>query len=130
MIRLKADPDGFFLLLPTPYASSNRLFQLVKPSFIPPQDLGQPRPIHYLLCEAANAVRRTHSTLRDKYPSLVPRKGHKKAIIAVAHKMIRTIVFVLTRREAYRDPGEATIFQKRLGQREGLARPQHGGLSR
>jgi transposase len=61
--------------------------------------------IRYLLCEAANAARRTHSTLRDKYQSLVPRKGHKKAIIAVAHKMIRTIFVLVTRREAYRDPG-------------------------
>lgn len=61
--------------------------------------------IRYLLCEAANAARRTHSTLRDKYQSLVPRKGHKKAIIAVAHQMIRTIYVLFTRREAYRDPG-------------------------
>ena len=41
----------------------------------------------------------------DKYPNLVPRKGHKKAIIAGAHKMIRTIFVLFTRREAYRDPG-------------------------
>jgi transposase len=61
--------------------------------------------IRYLLCEAANAARRTHSALRDKYQSLVPRKGHKKAIIAVAHKMVRTIFIVFTRRKAYRDPG-------------------------
>jgi hypothetical protein len=46
----------------------------------------------------------------------VLRKGYKKAIIAVAHKMICTIFVLLTRREAYRDPGEATILQKRLGQ--------------
>jgi transposase len=38
-------------------------------------------------------------------PSLVPRKGHKKAIIAGAHKMVRTIFVLFTRREAYRDPG-------------------------
>jgi transposase len=61
--------------------------------------------IRYLLCEAANAARRTNSALRNKYQSLVPRKGHKKAIIAVAHKMIRTIFVLFTRREAYRDPG-------------------------
>jgi hypothetical protein len=61
--------------------------------------------IHYLLCEAANAARRTHSTLPNKYPSLVPRKGPKKAIIAVPHKMIRTIFVLFTRREASRDPG-------------------------
>jgi transposase len=61
--------------------------------------------IRYLLCEAANAARRTNSALRDKYQSLVPRKGHKKAIIAVAHQMTRTIFVLFTRREAYRDPG-------------------------
>lgn len=61
--------------------------------------------IRYLLCEAANAARRTNSALRDQYQTLVPRKGHKKALIAVAHKMIRTIFVLFTRREAYRDPG-------------------------
>jgi transposase len=43
--------------------------------------------------------------LRNKYPSLVPRKGHKQAIIAVAPKMVRTVFVLFTRREAYRDPG-------------------------
>lgn len=33
------------------------------------------------------------------------RKGHKKAIIAVAHKMLRVIYFMFTRRQAYRDAG-------------------------
>jgi transposase len=61
--------------------------------------------IRYLLCEAAHAATHTRSALRDKYQSLVPRKGHKKAIIAVAHKMIRTIFILFTRCEAYRDPG-------------------------
>ena len=61
--------------------------------------------IRYLLCEAANAARRTHSAFRSLYQSLVPRKGHKKTIIAVAHKMIRIIYILFTRRQAYRDPG-------------------------
>jgi transposase len=61
--------------------------------------------IRYLLCEAANAARRTHSALRNKYPSLVPRKGHKQAIIAVAPKMVRTIFVLFIRCKAYRDPG-------------------------
>ncbi len=61
--------------------------------------------IRSLLCEAANAAVRTRSALRDKYQSLVPRKGHKKAVIAGAHTMIRTIFILLTRRQGYRDPG-------------------------
>lgn len=61
--------------------------------------------IRYLLCEAANAARRTKSGLQGKYQSLVARKGHKKAIIAVAHKLIKIIYIVLSRRQAYRDSG-------------------------
>jgi transposase len=40
---------------------------------------------------------------RAKYDSLVIRRGHKKTIIALAHKLIRTIYFVLARRKPYRD---------------------------
>lgn len=61
--------------------------------------------VRYLLCEVANAARRTKSVFRAKYDSLVLRRGHKKAIIALAHKLMRTIFFVLTRRQPYRDSG-------------------------
>jgi len=61
--------------------------------------------IRVILCEVANAARNTKSALRDKYQSLVARRGHKKAIIAVAHKIIRTIYLLFTRREPYRDTG-------------------------
>lgn len=61
--------------------------------------------VRTLLCEVANAARKTKSAMRDKYQSLVHRRGHKKAIIAVAHKIIRTIFVLFTRHEAYRDPG-------------------------
>jgi hypothetical protein len=59
--------------------------------------------VRYLLCEAANAARRTKTIFRAKYESLVIRRGHKKTIIALAHKLVRTIYFVLVRREPYRD---------------------------
>lgn len=60
--------------------------------------------IRYILCECANAARMTKSSLAAKYKSLVIRKSHKKAIVAVAHKMIRTIYLLLTRKVAYHDP--------------------------
>ncbi len=60
--------------------------------------------IRYILCECANAARRTHSSLAAKYRSLIVRKTHKKAIVAVAHKMIRIIYLMLARKEPYRDP--------------------------
>lgn len=61
--------------------------------------------IRYLLCEAANAARRTKSSLASQYQSLGGRKGHQKAIIALGHQMIRIIYFMFTHRQAYRDAG-------------------------
>jgi len=58
-----------------------------------------------ILCECANAARRTKSVFAAKYQSLVIRRGHKKAIIALAHKLVRTMFFLLTRRQPYRDSG-------------------------
>lgn len=60
--------------------------------------------IRYILCECANAARMTKSSLAAKYRSLVVRKSHKKAIVALAHKMIRLIYVLLTRKQAYLDP--------------------------
>ncbi|SAL07233.1 transposase IS116/IS110/IS902 family protein [Caballeronia calidae] len=47
--------------------------------------------IRYIMCECANSAWKTKSTLATKYRSLMVRKTHKKAIIALAHKMIRLI---------------------------------------
>ena len=71
--------------------------------------------IRYILCECANAARMTKSSLSSKYHNLKVRKSHKKCIVAIAHKLIRIIYFMLSRREPYRDPGvnyEAMSAQK------------------
>jgi transposase len=71
--------------------------------------------VRYLLCEAANAARRTKTVFGAKYNGLVIRRGHKKTIIALAHKLIRTIYFVLARRKPYHDTKvdyEAAIVAK------------------
>ncbi|HZV66226.1 MAG TPA: IS110 family transposase [Telluria sp.] len=60
--------------------------------------------IRYIMCECANSAWKTKSSLAAKYKSLMVRKTHKKAIIAVAHKMIRLIYLLLTRKVPYRDP--------------------------
>lgn len=73
--------------------------------------------IRYILCECANAARNTKSSLAAKYRSLKVRKSHKKCIVAIAHKLIRIIYFMLSRHEPYRDPGvdyEAMSAQKML----------------
>ena len=71
--------------------------------------------MRYLICEIANAARRTKTVFQAKYHSLVVRLGHKKTIIALAHKLIRTIYFVLARRQPYQDPNvdyEAAMVAK------------------
>ena len=60
--------------------------------------------VRYILCECANAARNTKSSLAAKYRSLMARKSHKKAIVAIAHKLIRIIYFMLSRHEPYCDP--------------------------
>ena len=52
-----------------------------------------------MLCECANAARMTKSTLAAKHCSLTVRKSHNKTIVAVAHKMIRLIYILLSRRQ-------------------------------
>ena len=61
--------------------------------------------IRYILCECANAARNTKSFPGGQIPSLMVRKSHKKSSVAIAHKIIRIIYFMLSRHEPYRDPG-------------------------
>lgn len=59
--------------------------------------------VRRLLCEFAHAASRTTSVFKSKFQALVVRRGYKRAIIAIGHKILRTIFFMLTRREHYRD---------------------------
>lgn len=59
--------------------------------------------VRRLLCEFAHAASRTKSVLRSKFQSLLVRRGYKRAIIAIGHRLLRTIFFMLKRREHYRD---------------------------
>lgn len=57
-----------------------------------------------LLCEVANAAIKTESQFKGKYQGLVIRRGHKRSLIAIAHKLIRVIYCLLNRRQPYIDP--------------------------
>ena len=61
--------------------------------------------IRGILIECANAARNTKSSLAGKFKSLKVRLSYKKCIVAIAHKLIKIIYFMLSRREPYRDPG-------------------------
>jgi transposase len=59
--------------------------------------------VRRLLCEFAHAASRTTSVFKSKFQALVVRRGHKRSIIAIAHKLLRTMFFMIKRREHYRD---------------------------
>ena len=60
--------------------------------------------IRYLLCECAAAASRTNSSLRSWFKQLKIRRSYKKCIIALAHKMIRLIFILISRKTPYIDP--------------------------
>uniref|UniRef100_A0ABX1PRA9 IS110 family transposase n=2 Tax=Aromatoleum anaerobium TaxID=182180 RepID=A0ABX1PRA9_9RHOO len=59
--------------------------------------------VRRLLCEFAHAASRTQSLFQSKFQSLIVRRGHKRSIVALAHKILRTLFFMLKRGEHYRD---------------------------
>jgi len=71
--------------------------------------------VRRLLCEFAHAASRTTSVFKSKFQSLVVRRGYKRSIVALAHKILRTIFFMFKRREHYRDC--ATDYEKLSVQR-------------
>jgi transposase len=59
--------------------------------------------VRSLLCEFAHAACRSKCAFKPKFESLLPRRGYKRSIVAIAHSITRTIFFMLQRREHYRD---------------------------
>ena len=59
--------------------------------------------VRRLLCEFAQAAARSRYALKDKFAALSIRKGHKKSIVALAHKMLRTLFAMLKNNTPYRD---------------------------
>lgn len=53
---------------------------------------------------AWGATRRKDGFLKRKYESLVGRRGKKKALVAVGHKIIVAVYHVLMTKEAYKEP--------------------------
>jgi transposase len=59
--------------------------------------------VRRLLCEFAQAASRSRCALKDKFAALSIRKGHKKSIIALAHKMLRIVFAILKNKTPYLD---------------------------
>ncbi len=60
--------------------------------------------IRQVLCQVSNSACRTQSQFRSKYKTLVVRRGHKRTIIAIGHKILRIVFKVLQKLEPYKDP--------------------------
>ncbi len=64
------------------------------------------RSLRVTLAECAHGAVRTHGTQFASYHrTLTARKGYKRAILATAHKLLRTVYAVLRDQQHYRDPG-------------------------
>jgi len=66
------------------------------------------------LVQAAHAaVKGRNSTLAATYRRLVVRRGVKKAIIAIAHRLVTAIYYILLHHEPYREPIPAVVDEQR-----------------
>jgi transposase len=72
--------------------------------------------VRRLLCEFAHAASRTASVFKAKFQALVMRRGYQRAIVAIAHKLLRTIFVMLQRHQPYRD--SATDYEALAVQRK------------
>ena len=75
--------------------------------------------VRRLLCEFAHAASRTESTFKAKFQGLLVRRGRKRAIVAIAHKLLRTIFFMLKRGQHYRD---TTVNDEEMSVKRNAAR--------
>jgi transposase len=62
------------------------------------------RQLRQILCEISNGASKTDSQFKSKYKGLVIRRGHKRSIIAIGHKIMRISYTLLKNEQAYKDP--------------------------
>ena len=69
-----------------------------------------------LLVQCAWAATRTKGTyLRSKYDSLVGRRGKKRALIAIGHKILIAAYFILKDKVAYKELGAEYLQELKKG---------------
>ena len=59
--------------------------------------------VRRLLCEAAQAASRTRCGLAEKFKALLVRRGRKRAVFALAHKLLKLVFIIIDRGDYYRD---------------------------
>jgi len=73
------------------------------------------RLVRWVLVQAAQNARIHDDRFREFYERYAERKGHLKAIIAVAHEMLRIVYFMLKRMEPYRGENRVLSMRKLKG---------------
>jgi transposase len=68
--------------------------------------------VRWVMVQCAHAASRFDPRLRSLYQRYSKRKGGKKAVVAVAHEMIRIIYYMLKRSEAYRGENRRVTQRK------------------
>ena len=71
------------------------------------------RLVRWVLVQAAQTARLHDDRFREFYERYAGRKGHGKAIVAVAHEMLRIVYFMLKGREPYRG-GDSRLRGRKL----------------
>ncbi len=69
-----------------------------------------------LIEAAAAAIRTRDSALAARYRRVMRHRGHKKAVVAVAHAILRAVYHILADHTPYRDPGP-DYYDRRHAQR-------------
>lgn len=64
---------------------------------------GGNRYIKRILCEIANAAVKAKCYYKEKFSTLRPRRGYRRAIVAIGHKILKTAYLMLINHEPYRD---------------------------
>lgn len=77
------------------------------------------RYVRSLLCQLAWAASRTTSQFKSRYRSLATRRGTKRAIMAIAHKLLKTVFIILDRKTPYRD---STVDYEKLATKRNAPR--------
>src|SRR5215470_11807201 len=88
------------------------------------------RWLRQALIEAANAAARSKNTfLGAYYQRLRKRMGHKKAIVALAHRILMIIYHLLKDQQAYRELGPGHVDEKaaEVAKRRALRTLEHLG---
>jgi transposase len=71
-------------------------------------------PLRSIMTQAAWAASRTKETyLKARYHRLAARRGKKRAIVALAHSMLISAWYMLTRRQAYQELGADFYHQRK-----------------